>query len=82
MLSGWLDEVFPAELTSIYMDVEDPAPEEEMGQPDEWRPLSEVYRGLTTKIVAGDSIQLGADCVGQGEVGDCYCKLHLMLTLC
>lgn len=77
----WLDGDFPPGPGSLYMDVQDPPQPGLMGNPDAWEDLKAVYQGLSLDIVAGASSTLGADCIVQGEVGDCYFISDLSMML-
>ena len=69
----WVDEDFPPEDSSLFLDAEQPPPEDMMACPargrEGWRRLGEVYQHCTPVRNASAA---GIMNVMQGGVGDCY----------
>ena len=61
------DEDFPAEDSSLFWDEEDPPPKEQIGHPDEWVRIPELYPKHNILIAATPQPSIN---VVQGEIGN------------
>ena len=64
--SLYVDEDFTGD-GALYVDVDAPPSEADMGKPDEWERPAQIYRGSGVAIHSGNE---QAERISQGEVGD------------